>query len=312
MRESMRYIREIRSARFLEQPGFRGLPGKGLSMPIDAWFHDKGFQFVREAFIPVVCTVLCGNRLDSVPAAYLAKLENIRLRLPMWRNAMLAMQQVRLGNQNIWQRVAQNLDVRFGQAVTDLQLEEGEIKVWTKANEHIFDRLIWTAGLPRLGKMLAAQRPQSGSRQHYDKVRHLKRAITTYRVEGLPRRIFWAFPDNILRQASGVPYGFISWEGSDIYSFYPWLNGDQNIDALDRATRETVASLGGKVIEQVLETFVMDYHPYFDSSMIEAGVFDDIEREQGRDGFYIAGETVSGITLPAVTEYANDLVTRYF
>ena len=93
---------------------------------------------------------------------------------------------------------------------------------------------------------------------------------------------------------------------------WPWLAPDQSTDDADRMIRDFVTQLGGRVTAMVADPVVWNYNPFFDSELLEKGVYDDIENDQGKDGIYVCGETLSGITLPAVTEYAKAMVERHF
>lgn len=312
--ETARFMQALNQQTFLDSPGFRGLPGKNLSMSIDEWYEHNNFVYSKYFTMPFISTGLCGVDYDRVPVAYMMKLYKVMLRLPLWRSITFVMRKVAPGNDLIWQRVASELNVRYRQAVSEVKINGSEIYIRNNAGENLtFDRMIWTGRLPQLGKVLceSGNAPVS-SRTHYGKVKYLRRAVFTYRIEGLERNYVWVHSDNIMRRMYGSPLITLNVKGSDWYTFYPWMSAGQTLDEVDRCIREFVSRLGARVISLVTDPMAWDYNPYFESEMLERGVFDQIENEQGKDGLYVCGETMSGISLAAVADYAKDLIERHF
>lgn len=315
--EMLKFMGDIDGAKFLDQPGLKGLSGKGVSLPIEEWFKQNNLSFAKNIALPVISSGLCGMDFDRVPAVYMLKIYRLMLRVPLWRNALTLLRTIKSGNNEIWRRAAIDLDIHYNQSIQNLQLSNGQIKIATKHQEHqTFDRVIWTGGLPRLGKMLEGQSSSNGgeslSRAHYSLVQYLRRAVFTYRFEGLPRNKSWIHTENILKKIMGSPFACANVKGTDWYYFYPWLAPHQTVDDVDRIIREFAHQLGGRVTAMAADPVVWNYNPFFESEMLEQGVYDKIENEQGKNGIYVCGETLSGITLPAVTEYAKDLVQRHF
>jgi len=315
--EMLRFVREINRVTCSAQPGFRGLPGSGISITIGDWFKQNDLGFAKNIAMPVISSGLCGMDYDRVPVAYMIKIYRLMLRVPAWRNALTLLRTVKLGNDEIWRRAANGINVRYNQSIKNIEIAPEKINITTIDKEDLaFDRVIWTGGLPRLGKLLDGQTGTTGdsapSRAHYSKVQYLRRAVFTYRFEGLPRNNSWIHTDNIMKKAIGSPFACANVKGTDWYYMYPWLAPHQSVDDVDRIIREFVSQLGGRVTAMAADPVVWNYNPFFDGEHLEQGVFDDIENEQGKDGIYVCGETLSGITLPAVTEYAKDLVERHF
>ncbi|MBV1919247.1 MAG: FAD-dependent oxidoreductase [Pseudomonadales bacterium] len=315
--ESLKFTREIDKIKMLNQPGFRDLSGSSLSVSLEEWFEQNNFVFSKYMSLPFISTGLCGMHYDRVPVAYMIKLQKIIFRLPLWRKALLINSRVTLGNNELWRRAASGLDIRYEQTIKHIQTDSDKINITTGSQENFsFDRLIWTGRLPSLGKALGdsnAVIPSAAtSRNIYSKVQYLRRAVFVYRVDGLPRDIAWVHSDDILRKDSGSPFVTINLKGTNCYYFYPWLSNHQTTDDVDRKIREFVTKLGGNVLSMATDPMYWDYNPFFEGDLIEQGVFDDIESDQGKDGIYICGETLSGVTLPAVSEYAKDLIERHF
>lgn len=316
MLEITQFLNVVNRQHCLDIPGFRNLPGTGLSMPIEDWFDDHGFVYSKYFTMPFISTGLCGVDFHRVPVAYMVKLYKVMLQLPLWRSIIFMMRKLSVGNDQIWQRVAADLNVRYNQFVTEVGLSDGKITVHSKSGEsYQCDKLIWAGRLPALGKALSNQFEQGSSpasQRHYPQVRYLRRAVMIYKIKGLPRNYLWVHPKNILHKSYGSPLITLNVKGSDWYAIFPWLTKEQQIDDVDRTVRSFVKQFGAEVITMVTDPIVWDYNPFFESDMIEKGVYDDIESAQGKDGIYVCGEVMSGVSLPAVTDYAKDLIDRFF
>lgn len=317
MLEMYKFTREINQLKFLDQPGFKGLPGQGMSIPIEEWFEQKDFSFSKNIAMPVLSSALCGSDFDRVPVAYMTKIFKIMLRLPFWRNSLTLMRSLDLGNNEIWHRAAVGLDIRYNQPVQNIKINDDKINISSNGQEHLeFDRIIWTGKLPVLGKLLGDQTSVNqgtvSSRAHYSKVQYLRRAVFVYRFEGLPKNSSWIHTDNIMNKVMGNPFACGNVKGTDWYYFYPWMTPDQSVDDVDKLIRAYATRLGGRLTSMVVDPAVWDYNPFFESDLLEQGVFDDLENDQGKDGIYLCGETLSGITLPSTTEYAKDLIGKHF
>lgn len=316
MIEMGKFIQAINRVDFLDKPGFSGAVGKGVSMPIEDWFRQENLVLPKFIALPVISSGLCGCAYDRVPLAYMVKIYKIMLRNPLWRNALTSFRTLKTGNNEIWHSAAKGLPIRYEQPVKSIRRENGKLNVITKDASLEFDRVIWTGTLPALENTLdKATLGTPGiakSREHYGKVQYLRRGMFTYRFEGLPRNSSWIHTDNIMRKEHGAPLACGNVKNTDWYYFYPWMRKDQSIAEVDLQIREFATQLGGRLTDMATEPAIWDYCPFFGSEHIEQGVFDDIERDQGQDGIYLCGETLSGITLPAVTEFAKDLIVRHF
>lgn len=314
--ELLRYSQETSRLALSQKPGFAAPFAPELLWSVDEWLTRNDFEFVRKAMFPLFCTTFGGPGFKDIPALYLMKYEGLRRRLPMWRRATATLPRMRLGNQEIWKRAARALDIRYGEPVQSIGREQDALRLHTPTGASTFDSVIWTTSLPFLDAALPPERNADdstlGARRFYRQVRQLKRAVLTYRVENLPRDVAWIFPDVSLAGALGESYGVKNWPGTDCYSFYPWMNEGHTLDDLDRSMRNLATRLGGRVTSTVGSPFVSGYHPYFDAKTLESGAYDSLESEQGRGGVYLCGEIMSGILLPSTTEYARNLIERFF
>lgn len=233
-----------------------------------------------------------------------------------WRRLTLTLPRIRVGNQEVWRRASKGLDIRYNEPVDRLSRQHSGFCVHRRNTESLFDSVIWTTSLPRLDAPLTAnpetEASGTGSRHLYRKVRYLRRANPIYHVEGLPRDICWSFPEPALAGASGVPYGLVNWPGTDCFTFYFWLDESCTVEDVDRGVRDLIARLGGRAKSPVTEPVIVDYHPYFDSKALEENTYRKLESDQGRHGLYLCGEIMSGIMLPATSEYAKNLIERFF
>jgi hypothetical protein len=68
----------------------------------------------------------------------------------------------------------------------------------------------------------------------------------------------------------------------------------------------------GFIIDKEYVSIQWKYFPHVSSEDMKDGFYDKLERIQGQNNMYLAGEIMNFPSLRGVTEYSNYLINKYF
>jgi protoporphyrinogen/coproporphyrinogen III oxidase len=292
------------------EPGFSHPRYRDAAMPSPEYFAREGLDFVREALIPVANAAQFGPLEPRVPAAYVLKLIALLLRYDPIKLLTLSLPKIRLGNQELWRRLAARHEVRYEAAVQ--RVERGRtIRVHTAAGEFEFDRLIWAAPME---EFLAVADASETEKNVFGRVRGMRRAVLTCKASGLGPAAIHALRQSLdAGLPASYPHVFFEVEpGSGLYNFYPYMEESTTLEELEQQMRELIRRLGGSGGELVAPPRVLKWFPHFSSEDMASGTYERIESMQGERGTWFTGELFSGVGVAYGTEYSARLVERYF
>src|SRR5262249_55014892 len=138
---------------------------------------------------------------------------------------------LREGNQVLWQRIAEQHNVLFRTPVK--KLKRGK-RVWveTPSGTLEFDKLIWAAPVDEFLQVADATHNEMNL---FGKVRFLKRAVVTARIEGMPPSRYSYLLKNTVEHQVPISYPYAVYEvlsGSQVYNLYPYMHEDTSVEEL--------------------------------------------------------------------------------
>jgi protoporphyrinogen oxidase len=287
-------------------PGFYHQFCKDHAAPSREWFDEHGFEFAREALIPVANGAQFGHVEPETPFIYVAKFLALLTRYRPHQQLTLALPAFAEGNQELWRRVAKSHEVLYAETIQNIT-RGTTVRVETNSGTHEFDRLVWTA--PIEGFLDTADTTDEET-SIFSGVKTIHRAVITCKIDGLPKDAFYFVKETLNRQVPETyPHVFYAIDSSSqIYNFYPYMNESTSLTELENQIDDLVGRLGGRNIRRVESPIYWRWFPHFSSDDIRSGVYERIERLQGNNNTFFAGEIVAGVAITYGMEYAAHLV----
>lgn len=273
------------------------------------WFDRQGMSYVRDVLLPIAGGAQFGPLVDSVPVIYVLRLLTLLRRYSLPQQLRLSLPQLRAGHEAVWTRLAASHDVRFNCPIARINAN-GRVHVQSPAGEEAFDALIVAA--PTEAYREAATTIEDDERSLLSQVRTIDREVVTARVTGLGPNVFYAprYADGSAIPP-GHPYLFYEVDPrSGLYTFHPYHDRGCGPAETERAIRELVTRLGGRLESIEHRAVVRGWFPHFPEPALRAGAYARLEAMQGRHNVWHAGELLAGIGVPHGMEYAASLVSR--
>lgn len=282
-----RYTR-IREAEFprLAEPGLAH-SAKALSIPARQWLEEHGLEAMAESF-GIGYTAAGYGRLDDVPALYFLKYAEMTGLLSSTRDLLghAGSFTVTGGFGRLWQRVAEDLDVRLNVEIERITRHANGVRV--KAGEWIdADALVLTVPIDQIPALDAT--PEE--RDIAARVRYLDYRTLLCAAEGLPRKAF-----SLLTRPRGLVSCHHRYDDSDVYACYAYGEVSPEIGAI----RQEYVRKDWKFL------------PHFGPDDLAAGVLDRIEAMQGDLHTFHVGSLPAFELVECVIGYAEDLVAKHF
>ncbi|MFS8104773.1 cytochrome P450 [Lentzea alba] len=290
-----RYTR-IRDAEFprLGEPGLAH-SARALATPAMQWLQEHGLEAMAESF-GTGYTAAGYGRLDQVPALYFLKYAEMTGLLSSTRDLLghTGSFTIRGGFGTLWQRVAEDLDVRLNVEVEQISRNAGGVRV--KAGEWIeADALVITVPIDQIPALDAT--PEE--RDIAQRVRYLDYTTVVCTADGLPREAF-----SLVTQPKNVVSFHHRYEDSDVYACYAY-------GADDDVFRADVTALGG-AIHAPHARKDWKFLPHFGSEDLAKGVLDRIELMQGELNTFHVGSLPAFELVECTIAYAEDLIAKHF
>lgn len=306
----VRFLGMLRRCARQDEPGFTGPLYKSLTDPCSVWLTREGLGFAREAVVPLVSAMQFPTTDGQIPAAYFIKTALLISRMKLYRQLMMHFPKFAEGNQVLWQRLAGEHTVLFRSPVR--RISRGKvIHVETLDHKFEFDRMIWAAPTE---DFLAVADTSAEERDVLSRVRIIKRAVITCRIDGLPPKVAY-FVRNTVDHGVPMAYPYAVLEvtpGTGVYNLYPYMTEDTSVDELVRNVYDLARKLGGKRAKLLSHPLLWKWFPYFSSEDFRSGVYDRFELLQGQRGTFFVGEILAGVTIPRAMEFSAALVERHF
>lgn len=314
-RDVVAITRALGRYRALARPGLR-LDGalRELAIPFTDWIDHQGFGEVFYALFQYsLGGLITFQREDRrPPAIYGMKIFMQAFRPPVrYINGKLVL--IREGFQQVWERVAQRLDVRYGRNIEKIERSPQGVAVHADGEVKRFDRLIVASQEYRTfldctpdEELVAEKRKSVGS----------LRAV--FIAQDCPIDDMELFSDCAMKRRGASCIGMTSYgtfgDGYRLLSGSYVLadpKGDVEKQVRD-LTDEVLGYLGGRFVDFVQINAVPGFGGYFDTEDVLGGIYERSEARQGQNSTYFVGETLSCGTNALVVDYSYDLVKRFF
>ncbi|MGR5530660.1 FAD-dependent oxidoreductase [Vibrio alfacsensis] len=297
-----RYRRILKQYRALESPGFHNLSPE-ITVPFDQFAKEKKMTDLANIFSLFLSGFgYCYS--DHVPTAYVLKYVNRKTIVAYLKSQVYLFPD---GIQELWTRVAKEHDVRFEAEIT--QINRGEvITIHSQAGAEEFDKLIVTSPLDETALFMDLSVQEQ---MLFEKIMYLDYQTILCTVNHFVEKTGYV-PENFIREREGHPvFWYYRQAGQPIYSFY--VLTDKNISEKDVTDnlRTFVCQMGGE-IESIHQFIHWKYFPHVDSAEMNDGFYDKLDKMQGNQHTYYAGEILNFSCVGFTSEYADYIVHRYF
>jgi predicted NAD/FAD-binding protein len=285
----------VRHRRVL-RPGFANVDPE-LAEPFAGWARKRGLASVSSLIEPWF-TAFGYGYLSEIPAAYVLK----------YAALFGPTSELSGGYQELWERVARDLDVRRNVRVRRVRRDDRGVVVESDTGSVHFDAIVLACPADAALRVLDADDEE---RDLLSRVRWQDYRVVLASVRGFcpARQIF--FPESFTESARGDPMCvYRRWRDSDVRLFYAFGDGASLDDTAERAAA-MVRAAGGEVT-RIHRTVGWRYFAHVTPADMAAGYFDRLEALQGARRTFYAGELLSFGTVENVVAYSNALVERHF
>ncbi|MDK8182403.1 FAD-dependent oxidoreductase [Paenibacillus sp. UMB4589-SE434] len=293
----------------LKEPGFLRLPEE-LCQPFASWCEVHDLTVIQQVYMHYFSTFGFGS-VDEVPAAYVLKFLNFDNLLSF----------IEITHMITWPQGANALIKRMADRIDDLRLtcsvqymelgSDGRVRVETNQGTFYFDHVIYTSSLHHARHLLSLS---PAEQQLMEQVTYERFRVYAYRVEGIPE-LSGYIPDNMSSDRKGHMmawyYRWTDEENTDLITVYVMENEDMSDQQMRETVEEELRKLGGTHIRLYMIK-QWEHFPHVNSAALRAGFYDQLDRLQGKQHIYYAGEIMNFPTLENCIIYAKYLVNRFF
>ncbi|MFH1767499.1 MAG: FAD-dependent oxidoreductase [Patescibacteria group bacterium] len=296
------YRRLLRTYKTVSKPGFTSLDSE-LSIPFSRFAAKYHIEALAKEF-KLFFTGFGYGYFEDISTAYVLKYISWNTIKSFVKRRVYFFPE---GIQYLWASVAQSHDVRFNTNIQSITRDK-VITIVTDKEEFVFDSLILTSPLDEALKFL---QPTKQERQLFSKISYTDYRTVACRVTGLDKMNGF-IPDNYSASKIGSPVFFNRrFANSNVYTFYVLADGRSVDDKAVQNVTNLVEKMGG-VVKKVYSVTRWKYFPHVDSVTMKNGYFDALEAIQGANHTFYVGELMSFSTVGLTSEYADDLVERFF
>ncbi|MDZ8187256.1 MAG: FAD-dependent oxidoreductase [Nostoc sp. ChiSLP02] len=304
-----KFFRELDKYTY-DDPGYINPAYRTMNESSPEWFNKQGLDFIRDALMPIANAAQFGYLEQETATAYVIRLLALLNRCSFLKKLVLNLPQFQEGNQELWNRLAATHNLCLGETIE--RVSRGKtIAIATTSNQWECDRLIWTAPVDDFLRVADASPEEADI---FSRVRTIKRAVITCKVEGLPANIFYAIR-NTSNQPLPASYPLAIFEvdpGSKIYNFYPFMDETTTTEELENNVVDCVKKLGGTQVTHIEQPLIWKWFSHFSAEDLKDGIYQRLEKLQGNQNTYFANEMIAGVSVPYGMEYAAYLVERFF
>lgn len=275
-----------------------------LAIPFDEWLAGHNLAQLEPLFACWTSGFGYGpNR--QIPAAYGLKFCHPAM---LWR--IFGLKGGRCfddGYQNLWVRVAEQLDVRLRHPVTRIRRGE-KVTVQTLSGQHEFDKVVLTCDLRAIAPSLDLD---SEEEDLVGRIRSHRYHVMVAEVSGLPTRIAFV-PGNFGEvHPGGLLCWYQRWKDRSLYNLYAISDEETPVSQVHETILENVRRLGGAV-GRVEASEDWSYFPRVSGNDLAAGFYRRLEGRQGTRHTFYAGEIMNFSSVDLTAEYSAALAERHF
>jgi predicted NAD/FAD-dependent oxidoreductase len=298
----LRYRKILKKHKRIVMPGFSEL-GEDLALPfVDFAKKYRVEELSRE--LELFFTGYGYGYFSEVPAAYVLKYFNWDTVKSFAKRTIYTFPN---GIQHLWTTVAKNHEVRLNASIKKIT-RNNNIVIKTAKESLEFDVLIVASPLDETLDYLDVNKEEE---KQFSKIQFVDYRTIACSVQGLDN-VSGYVPSNFSSSRAGHPvFWYFRHEGSNVYMFYVLAEPNQSDDDVVANTKDLIEKIGGK-LNEVERVAHWKYFPHVSSKEMESGYYDKVEGMQGRQGTYYIGELMNFSTVGLTSEYAEDLVDRFF
>jgi hypothetical protein len=213
------------------------------------------------------------------------------------------------GMSNLWERLAEELDIRLNVEVTQVALlKDGKIQI--NGGVAQYDALIFACPPDQAKKIMASQLDDYVFLSQFNYIHYHSFLIET---SPFPSQ-FGYFPswiEGAFKRSSLPVCWFQPHKDNPHVLIYSISEESAQIEDIEECIKTALAKMG-IIIKNIEEKKSWKYFPHFSPKVVDAGIFDDIESLQGKNNIYWTGEYLSFATIEHSARHAATLVKRYF
>jgi hypothetical protein len=289
--------------RRINEPGLAGIH-PDLYEPFGRFAQRHGLPSLEHALAPPF-TAFGYGYFDQVPTAYVMKYLDLptldALRRPerriVWPD----------GVQTLWERLAQQHDVRTG--VTVRQVTRGaEVLVETDQGDLEFDALILTGPLDEARGILDCS---PFEHRLFSAIGHYDYWVLLCEVTGLPEGCGYLPAHFTPDRAGHLMLWYQRWPGDSLYALYALGDFAMPQAVIEQTLAADLQRMGAS-LQRVAAVRRWKYFPHVGPTDMATGYYNTLEGMQGTRGTYYAGEVMSFASIEVCARYARALVARYF
>ncbi len=301
---------------WLKTTGFSDFP-EALAQPFSKWCYLHELEVLSKIYEQCFTTFGLGD-INCVPAGYVLKevtYENLMGFLEISRILTCSK-----GTGGLLQRMADQVpELKLAQQVLKIELVnteapkslEGPVRVTLNTGEAIFDRVIYTGDLTALNALMPERKMAF---EDLAQVKAEDYYVYAFKLKGIPEFCGYV-PENLTLERRGhILVWHHQWpmdKDREMVTVYAY--GSENMSEAERVKTvvEDLEKLGCRDV-QLFFRKEWRHFPHFETDMINAGIYNHLEKQQGVSGVYLTGEILAGTNMEGCVAYSEQLVERYF
>lgn len=294
----------------LKNPNFDGVE-EILMEPFSKWCDYHGFKVLKTIYTHYF-TIFGLGSIEEVPAVYVLKIMSYEhlmdfMGIPQfftWKQGV---------SQIAWELARMVPDIRLGQKIVNIsKLPEGGLTIKTAYECLDFDQVVMACPLEQFSNLDIWDEK---TRYFLDKIKYQDFNTYGFIVDRVPRGC-GCILENLSPQRKGhITIWDARWEegvGSQglvvLYAYDP--PKESKISRLD-LIKADLDELGvGQA--RLYQARHWKHHPYVDSQTLKEGFYEKINQIQGRDGIFLTGEIVSGLSIENAIWHSKYLLEEFF
>jgi hypothetical protein len=276
-------------------PRLDGVPTNWYQ-PFTHWARQHDVEPLLEMVRPWA-TAFGYGFMDEVPAAYM-------LNYMCVLGPSLELHET--GFTGLWQRVADEYDVRLGSEVRKVTRTSEGVSIETNRGSFDVDELVIACPLENAAKFLDTSEEEKSL---FSEVRYMDYQVIAANTHGMPTPAYVFLGHNYTRARAGKPvFYYRRYADTGVTTFYSY-RGEGGLDGAEREVTALVEGLGGKVTE-ILARREYRYFPHVSSEGLARGFYPRMEALQGKSRTFYAGEVMAFSCVEPVVAYSEQLAER--
>ncbi len=292
----------------LEKPGYGELDSD-LLQPFQSYLQAHRLEAAGKAFQPAV-TGLGYGYYESMPAVYCLKIISSMMNTSLLKSLLMNGGQVCFfpgGWQSLWERVAQDLDVRTGVSIDSIERFPRSVHVTVNGSMEVFDTLLVTTPLNHADTFLDVSDQE---RRLFNKIRS-HRMITTLVEGSIPLKTAF-FADHVIPERLGHVIGancfFPETNCSVLFQTVPETMSQ---DEINRMIVEDLRDMGCEV-KKIIAQKDWEYFYFVSAEDLRAGFYASMQALQGKRNTYYVSSILNFETVAHAQQIAEFVVDTYF